>query len=59
MVCHTGAGECAGRKQHSTYYSCSDAIWRGIQRGGGESTDSDIDTDGEDGDLCLEEWDDY
>ena len=37
----------------------SDAIWREIQRGWDESTDSDIDTDGEDGDLCLEEWDDY
>ena len=37
----------------------SDAIWREIQRGWDESTDSDIDTDGEDGDLCWDEWDDY
>ena len=37
----------------------SDAIWREIQRGWDESTDSDIDTDGEDGDLCEDEWDDY
>ena len=35
----------------------SDAIWREIERGWEESDDSDIDD--EDGDLYLEEWDDY
>jgi len=35
----------------------SDAEWREIQLGWEESDDSDIDD--EDGDLYLEEWDDY
>ena len=57
-------GWCATRElvsvqEGSKTVPISDAIWREIQREWDESTDSDIDTDGEDGDLCLEEWADY
>ena len=49
--------ESVGVHSGSNIVPISDAIWREIQRGWEESDDSDIDD--EDGDLYLEEWDDY
>ena len=54
-------GRSATRKSVGVQYSdpvpMSDAEWREIQLELEESDDSDIDD--EDGDLYLEEWDDY